>query len=87
MWSAPIESRFGWHLVKIIVHDPGAPLSFDEAFARVRLEYAIERRHETLARFLDQAFKRYDVEIDGARIRDYHPTQRLALRSGPSKED
>jgi hypothetical protein len=35
----------------------------------------------------DLAFKRYDVDVDGARVRHYEPTPRLALRSSPSQED
>lgn len=86
-WSPPVESRFGWHLVKVLAHDAGAAPSFDDAYARVRLDYTVERRHEAIAHFLQQAFQRYEVDVDGARIRDYSPTQRLALRSTASKED
>jgi len=86
-WSPPLESRFGWHLVKVVQHTPGAPASFDEVYDRVRLEYAIVHRHEAIAHFLEQAFKRYHVDIDGAPVRGYLPTERLALRSTPSQED
>jgi len=86
-WSPPIQSRFGWHLVEVLQHTPGAPAAFDDVFERVRLEYSVERRHEAIARFLTQAFQRYHVDVDGVPVRDYAPTARLALRSGPSKED
>ena len=87
VWSEPIESKFGWHLVKVLAHEPGAVAPFDAVVDRVRLDYAVERRHEAIARFLEQAFKRYDVDVDGARVRHYEPTPRLALRSSPSQED
>jgi hypothetical protein len=87
VWSEPIESKFGWHLVKVLAHEPGALAPFDAVADRVRLDYAVERRHEAIARFIEQAFKRYDVDIDGARVRRYDPTSRLALRSSPSQED
>lgn len=86
-WSSAVESRFGWHLVKVLQHAPGAPASLDEVYDRVRLEYAIVHRREAIAHFLTQAFKRYHVDIDGAPMRTYEPTQRLALRSVPSQED
>jgi len=86
-WSAPVESRFGWHLVKVLQHAPGAQASFDEVYDRVRLEYAIVHRHEAIAHFLEQAFHRYHVDIDGAPVRGYEPTERLALRTTPSQED
>jgi peptidyl-prolyl cis-trans isomerase C len=86
-WSAPIESRFGWHLVKVLQHSPGAPAKFDDVYDRVRLEYAIVHRHEAIAHFLEQAFARYHVDVDGVPVRKYTPTERLALRSTPSQED
>ena len=86
-WSEPVESRFGWHRVKVLQHTPGAPAAFDDVFERVRLEYAVVHRHEAIARFLEQAFKRYHVDVDGAPVRGYEPTARLALRSAPSQED
>jgi hypothetical protein len=86
-WSEPVESRFGWHLVKVVQHTPGAPASFDEVYDRVRLEYAVVHRHEAIAHFLEQAFKRYHVDVDGTPLRGYSPTERLALRATPSTED
>jgi peptidyl-prolyl cis-trans isomerase C len=86
-WSVPVESRFGWHLVKVLEHTPGAPAEFEDVYDRVRLDYAIVHRHEAVAHFLAQAFRRYHVDVDGAPIRDYSPTERLALRSTPSEED
>jgi hypothetical protein len=86
-WSAPLPSRFGWHLVKVLQHAPGAPAAFDEVYGRVRLEYSVVRRREASARFLTQAFRRYHVDVEGTPVPDYTPTARLALRSGPSAED
>lgn len=86
-WSLPIESRFGWHLVKVIEHDAGAQASFEEVRDRVRLDYAVERRHEAIARYLRDAFRRYEVDVDGVPVGRFDPPQRLALRSAPSEED
>jgi hypothetical protein len=86
-WSSPIQSRFGWHLIKVVSHDQGRAAAFEEVADRVRLEYAIERRHAAIARYLVKAFAHYEVEVDGAPVRDYAPTERLALRTAPSAED
>ena len=85
-WSAPIPSRFGWHSIKILEHAQGRPAELAEVADRVRLELAIERRHAAIATFLEQAAKRYTIEVDGAPV-DFRPTPRLALRSEPSAED
>jgi hypothetical protein len=86
-WSAPIQSRFGWHLVEILDRDAGRPAELAEVADRVRLELAVERRHDAIAKFLAQAFARYHVDIDGKPMTDYQPTARLALRTQPSAED
>jgi len=86
-WSSPIPSRFGWHLVKVIDRDAGRFATFDEVADKVRLECAIERRHAATANYLDHAFARYRIEIDGRVMRELIPTERLALRSEPSAED
>ena len=86
-WSAPLPSRFGWHLVKVVDHGAGRPAAFAEVAERVRLEFAVERRHRAIADFLAKAATRYQVDIDGEPVRDYQPTARLAVRSIPSAED
>jgi hypothetical protein len=86
-WGAPVASRFGWHLIKVISHDEGRPAAFEEVADRVRLDYAVERRHEAIARFLAKVYARYEVDIDGTPVRAYAPTARLAIRSAPSAED
>ena len=55
----------GGIVVKVLQHTPGAPAAFDDVFERVRLEYAVVHRHEAIAHFLEQAFKRYHVDVDG----------------------
>ncbi len=86
-WSAPVPSRFGWHLIRVVEHEQGKPAAFDDVADRVRLEYAVERRHAAIAKFLAKAFARYHVEIDGVPVETLVPTSRLALRTAPSAED
>ncbi len=86
-WSPPIESRFGWHLVKVLQHAPGSPARLEDVYDRVRLDYAVEHRHEAIAHFLSEAFRRYHLDIDGKPVTGQAPTSRLALRSNASQED
>ena len=86
-WSAPIASRFGWHLVFVVGRDRGRPAMIAEVADRVRLELAVERRHDAIAQFLAQAFARYRIDVDGKPVTRYRPTPRLALRTQPSAED
>jgi peptidyl-prolyl cis-trans isomerase C len=86
-WGEPVESRFGWHLVKVIERSEGRPATFEEAEGRARLDLAVDRRHEAIARFVDRALARYDVEVGGARITSHVATPRLAMRGSPSGED
>jgi hypothetical protein len=86
-WGEPIESKFGWHLVKVLSRDPGRPASFDEVRDALALEWAIDRRHKAIAAFLERAFDRYDVTIDGERAPRPRPAARLARRLDPSAED
>jgi peptidyl-prolyl cis-trans isomerase C len=87
VWSGPIQSRFGWHLVKVIDRDAGRPATFDEVAAKLRLELAVERRHAAIANYIAHAFARYHVDVAGLRVRELLPTDRLALRVEPSAED
>jgi hypothetical protein len=86
-WSAPIRSRFGWHLVRVIGHDGGRPAELAEVYGQVRLACAVERRHAAIARFVTAAAARYRITIDGDRVDGVAPTERVALRTLPSAED
>ena len=86
-WSMPIESRFGWHVVRIVDHSPRRAARLDEVVDQLRLAFTAERRSEATAQFLTKAFARYVVEIDGTPVTNYRPTVRLGLRATPSGED
>jgi peptidyl-prolyl cis-trans isomerase C len=86
-WSDPLPSRFGFHLVKVLEHDPGRAAELRDVVDKVRLACAAERRQAAIAGFLRKAFARYEVDIAGVRVKDAAPTPRLALRTQPSRED
>jgi peptidyl-prolyl cis-trans isomerase C len=86
-WSEPLSSRFGWHLVKVLERSEGRPETFAEASGRAHLDLVVERRHEAIARFVDRAVARYDVEVAGSKLKAHVPTSRLAMRASPSGED
>jgi hypothetical protein len=86
-WGDPIESKFGWHLVKVLGREAGRPASFEEVRGELALEWAVDRRHKAIAAFLTRAFERYEVTVDGARQPPRRLTQRLARRLDPSGED
>jgi hypothetical protein len=87
-WGSPVESKFGWHLVKILGREAGRPASFEDVRAELALEWAVDRRHKAIAAFLGRAFERYEVTVDGARrASSSHLSPRLARRLDPSGED
>jgi hypothetical protein len=87
VWSDPLRSRFGYHLVKVLGHEAGRLSSFDEVAERVRLDLTADRRRDATAHFVKRAFAHYEVDVAGVRVRNVEPTKRLALRSQPSRED
>jgi peptidyl-prolyl cis-trans isomerase C len=87
VWSEPVVSRFGFHLVKIVDKSPGRLETFAEAEGRARLELADERRRDANARFIRRAMERYEVDIDGERVPPGPSTDRLAMRASLSGED
>jgi peptidyl-prolyl cis-trans isomerase C len=86
-FSPPIRSALGWHVVKIEEHAAERPQSFEEAKAALRGAYVVQRRERAVEAFLDQAFKRYSVTIDGERVEGILPRGRVAARTSGSAED
>ncbi len=86
-WSAPIESAYGWHLVRVLAKEETRPSTFEEARGDVLEYYSVFRRQEAIAQYLSQAFSKYRIEVDGRAVPPPTPSRRLALRSLPSGED
>ncbi len=86
-WGDPVESKLGFHLVKVVSRDAGRPATFEEVRDELALEWAVDKRHQAIAAFLAQAFERYDVRIDGVRRTRTTHLPRMARRLDPSGED
>jgi hypothetical protein len=86
-WGEPVESKLGWHLVKVVSRDEGRQATFEEARAALLLEWAVDQRHRAIAAFLAHAFDRYDVTVDGVPRTRAARLPRLARRLDPSGED
>jgi hypothetical protein len=82
-----VRSAFGWHLVDVVSRSPEGPASFEDVESALRSVYLVRRRERAIARYLDQAFTRYRVTIEGRPVPSIHPGGRLAVRSESSAED
>jgi peptidyl-prolyl cis-trans isomerase C len=87
VWTGPLESPHGWHLVRVLQRTDAHTARFEEALGRVRLDALIARREQAVSRFLTDALRRYDVSIDGVPVEPFEPTRRSAPRTQPSQED
>jgi hypothetical protein len=86
-WSQPVQSKYGFHLVRVVERRDERPATFDEARDELKLSYLIARREEATASFLDHALSRYRVSLDGKRVTTLSSSPRTAARGGPSAED
>jgi hypothetical protein len=86
-WIGPVQSPFGWHLVRLVERRPARPARLEEVRGAVVEAYSVFRRQEATAAFLDAAFSRYRVSIDGEPWSRFTPSRRVAFRSVTSGED
>lgn len=73
-WAGPVQSGYGYHLVRVTAAAPGGPLSFDQARARVEADWRAEA--VVRARQADETKlrRRYRISIDeGALTRFSRP--------------
>jgi hypothetical protein len=86
-FSPPLRSALGWHLVRVTEHTPEGLATFEEAKGALRGAYVVKRRERAVATFLDRAFRKYTVTLDGKRVDTIEPDGRLAIRTLSSAED
>ena len=65
VWSEPLASRYGWHLVKVLERREGGPASYEELQPRLAFELALWRKQHAVDSLLARALPRYRVEVEG----------------------
>jgi hypothetical protein len=86
-WIGPLQSKHGFHLVKISERTVATSADFEQAEPRVRLDYLTHVKQEAVARFLKRAAQRYDIQVAGETVQNFDPSRRIAPRSARSSED
>lgn len=64
VWTGPIPSSYGWHLVQVQQRVPGRIPKLDEVRDIVRREWFARRREESKQQFYDSLRNRYEVVIE-----------------------
>ena len=78
VWSEPIGSKFGWHLVKVLERAAAGPAEFEDVRDRLPLLYLVARKKQAAREFLRQAARRYRITVDGAPFGELPPSDRVA---------
>jgi len=66
-WQGPVESGFGWHVVRVEARIPGRVPAFEEVEALVRSDWVTEQRTEARRRAFEARLARYTVVFPEAR--------------------
>lgn len=70
--SAPVKTRYGWHIIKRLDHTP--PPNFDAAKAELKTKIARDSRAEITRRaFLDKLKKEYDLKVEKKNVAAIYP--------------
>lgn len=64
-YQGPIESSFGWHIVKISKTYGGGVLDFDVVRKQVAAAYRVERRQAEQRKRFVELLRRYAITVDG----------------------
>jgi hypothetical protein len=67
-WSAPIESSYGLHLVRVEARGAMQPASFDAVRAKVSEDFNEERRRKANQEIFEKLRERYQVSVDEAAL-------------------
>jgi hypothetical protein len=78
IWSEPMRSRFGWHLVKVLARDEGGPARFEDVQGKLPLALLVARKKQAAADLIRQAAKRYRITVDGKPLGELEPSGRTA---------
>lgn len=69
-WSGPVQSPYGWHLVRLESRKPRYAQPFEAVKDQVRDAYLADARKRANADFLAKLRKRYRVEVAGEQGQD-----------------
>ena len=64
VWSGPVESGFGYHLVMIDAFVPGRMPELDEVRERVKTEWFAQQRLQATEQLYEQLAQKYSIEIE-----------------------
>jgi hypothetical protein len=64
LWIGPVESNYGWHLIRVAAHSPEGRQPFAEIADRVRADWIAARMAETNARIFAAVKARYRIIDD-----------------------
>ena len=62
--SDPVQTRFGYHIIKRTARENGAAKPFDEVKSQIRVRLINDKRREQTEQFLDQLKKSSNLSID-----------------------
>jgi len=65
-WQGPVESGFGWHVVRVESRTPGRVPTFDEVEAMVRTDWVSDQRDESRRKAFEVMRARYTVVLPPA---------------------
>lgn len=65
-WIGPLESPYGWHLVRVTARHPGAPAAFESVRGRVLERWREQRRAGRLAELLAELRGRQPLQVESA---------------------
>ncbi len=60
-WQGPIQSTFGWHLVKLLEKNSSSVAPFEDIRTAVLGDYTYESRLQAQADFIEQVRSNYDI--------------------------
>jgi len=65
VWSEPLRSSFGWHLVRVTERKAGHVPRLDEVRLLVRRDWQEQERETVNREALDRLRRRYEIQVDG----------------------
>jgi parvulin-like peptidyl-prolyl isomerase len=69
--SEPIESKFGWHVVKVVAIEAPKQIEFDAAKDEAKKKLLERRRTEARARWVAQLRAAASIEVNNAKLKAF----------------